>query len=114
MSTTRAMACGRRMGRRLRISAITPPNRNITTQLFAVATRGEAQPRQLTHYEGANGGPPQWSPDGKSIAFLRGGPIQYWQYQENRLAVVAADGSGHAKVVAAKLDRPVSDPQWTS
>jgi len=90
------------------------PDRNITTQLFAVATSGEAQPRQLTHYEGANGGPPQWSPDGKSIAFLRGGPIQYWQYQENRLAVVAADGSGHAKVVAAKLDRPVSDPQWTS
>ena len=89
------------------------PDRNITMQLFVVATSGEAQPQQLTHYEGANGGPPEWSPDGKEIGFLRGGPIQYWQQQENRLAVIAADG-GHARVVAAKLDRPVSDPQWAS
>ena len=92
---------------------IAEPDRNITMQLFVVATSGEAQPQQLTHYEGANGGPPEWSPDGKEIGFLRGGPIQYWQQQENRLAVIAADG-GHARVVAAKLDRPVSDPQWAS
>src|SRR6185312_6504769 len=90
------------------------PNRNLTTQLFVVAASGETRPQQLTHYEGANGGPPEWSPDGKEIAFLRGGPTRYWQYQENRLAVIAADGSGHAKVVTAKFDRPVSDPQWTS
>jgi dipeptidyl aminopeptidase/acylaminoacyl peptidase len=90
------------------------PDRTIATQVFVVAANGDAQPQQLTHYEGANGGPPQWSPDGKEIAFLRGGPVRYWQYQENQLAVIAADGSGHAKVLTAKFDRPVSDPQWAS
>ena len=90
------------------------PERNITTEVFVVAAEAGSEPRQLTNYTGADVGPPQWSPDGREIAFLRGGDVKYWQYQENRLAVIAADGSGHAKVVTANFDRPISDPQWTS
>lgn len=89
------------------------PDRNITTQVFVVAAKAASEPRQLTHYMGVNAGPLEWSPDGREIAFLRGGELKYWQYQENRLAVIAADGSTHAKVVTAKLDRPISDPHWT-
>jgi dipeptidyl aminopeptidase/acylaminoacyl peptidase len=89
------------------------PDRNITTDVFVVAAKAGSDPRQLTHYMGADVGPPAWSPDGKEIAFLRGGHLKYWQYQENRLAVIAADGSGHAKVVTANFDRPIDDPQWT-
>jgi dipeptidyl aminopeptidase/acylaminoacyl peptidase len=90
------------------------PERDITTEVFVVAATAGSEPRQLTHYRGADVGPPQWSPDGREIAFLRGGDVKYWQYQENRLAIVAADGSGQAKVVTVKFDRPISDPQWTS
>jgi len=90
------------------------PERNITTDVFVVSSKGGSEPRQLTHYPGADVGPPEWSPDGKEIAFLRGGDVKYWQYQENRLAVIAADGSGRAKVMTANFDRPISDPQWTA
>ena len=88
--------------------------RNITTNVFVVTAQAGSGPRQLTHYTGADVGPPQWSPDGRELAFLRGGDVKYWQYQENRLAVVAADGRGHTKVVTADFDRPISDPRWTS
>jgi dipeptidyl aminopeptidase/acylaminoacyl peptidase len=89
------------------------PERNINTDVFVVSAQGGSEPKQLTHYSGADTGPLAWSPDGKWIAFLRGGHVQHWQYQENRLAVIAADGSGHAKVVTAAFDRPIHDPQWT-
>ncbi len=89
------------------------PGRNINTDVFVVAATPGARPRRLTHYTGLDTGPLAWSPDGRDIAFLRGGHVKYWQYQENRLAVIAADGSGHAKVVTAGFDRPIHEPQWT-
>lgn len=87
--------------------------RNINTDVFVVAAKAGSEPRQLTHYTGADAGTPAWSPDGKEIAFLRGGPVKYWQYQEDRLAVIPADGSAHATVVTANFDRPIGAPQWT-
>ena len=89
------------------------PERDIDANVFVVAAKSGAEPRQLTHYTGEDAGPLVWSPNGKEIAFLRGGHLKYWQYQEDRLAVIAADGSGHAKVVTANFDRPIDDPQWT-
>ncbi len=89
------------------------PDRNINTDVFVVAAKAGSEPKQLTHYTGADVGPLAWSPNGKWIAFLRGGHVKYWQYQEDRLAVVAADGSGHARELTAAFDRPIHDPQWT-
>jgi dipeptidyl aminopeptidase/acylaminoacyl peptidase len=88
------------------------PERDINTDVFVVAAKSGSEPRQLTRYTGADVGPLAWSPDGKEIAFLRGGHVKYWQYQEDRLGVIPADGSGHATVVTANFDRPVRDPQW--
>ncbi len=89
------------------------PERNINTDVFVTAANAGSEPRRLTHYTGADVGPLAWSPDGKKIAFLRGGHVKYWQYQENRLAVIAADGSGRTTVVTANFDRPIHEPQWT-
>ena len=89
------------------------PERNLNTDVFVAAAKAGSEPRQLTHYTGADLGPLAWSPDGKEIAFLRGGDVKYWQYQENRLAVIAADGGGRATVLTANFDRPIRDPQWT-
>ncbi|MDE3156622.1 MAG: S9 family peptidase [Acidobacteriota bacterium] len=88
------------------------PERNVNTDLFVVAAKAGSEPRQLTHDTSADVGPLAWSPNGKEIAFLRSGHVKYWQYQENHLAVIAADGSGHATVVTAKFDRPIGAPQW--
>ena len=89
------------------------PERDINTDVFVAAAVGGSQPRQLTRYTGTDEGPLAWSPNGKEIAFLRGGHVRYWQYQEDRLAVIAADGGSHAKVVTANFDRPIAEPQWT-
>lgn len=90
------------------------PERNINTDVFVVSAQAGSKPRQLTHYTGADVGPLAWSPNGQEIAFLRGGHTKYWQYQENRLAVVPATGKSQARVVTAAFDRPIHDPQWTA
>jgi len=90
------------------------PDRSINTDVFVVDARPNSTPRQLTHYDGPDEGHIQWSPDGKWIAFLRGSPLKLWQYSEDQLGVVAADGSSPARIVTAKLDRAVSRPLWSS
>lgn len=90
------------------------PDRNIDTDVFVVAAKPGSEPRQLTHFTGADDGPLSWSPDGKLIAFLRGGHVKYWQYQEAHLGVIAADGSSPARILTAKFDRPIDAPQFSA
>lgn len=49
-----------------------------------------------------------WSPDGKQLAFLRGGRVKYRGYDSAQIAVISADG-GEACFLAAELDRSASD-----
>ena len=89
------------------------PDRSINTDVWVVDAKPHSTPRQLTHYDGPDGGRIAWSPDGKWIAFLRGDPLKLWQYSEDKLGVVPADGSAPARIVTASLDRAVSGPQWS-
>src|SRR4029079_11747950 len=56
----------------------------------------------------------EFSPDGKSIAFLEGDDKKYGAYGMEHLAIVAADGATPQRRVAASeaLDRGISQPRW--
>ena len=89
------------------------PDRSINTDVFVVDAKPNSTPKQLTHYDGPDDGRIAWSPDGKSIAFLRGDPLKLWQYSENKLGIVAADGSSEARVLTANFDRAVMGPVFS-
>ena len=77
-----------------------------------------ATPRQLTTFEGPDDDPdyesrPAWSPDGRSIAYLQGGPLKLIYYAVQKLAVVPA-GGGAPRILTATLDRSVASPAWSA
>src|SRR5262249_17514609 len=86
-------------------------------QLFAIEARSGATPRALTHDEFANN-PPEahsplaWSPDGRWIAYVQGGPDKMIYYGLNKLAVVPAAG-GAPRIVTAGTDLNALNPQFT-
>jgi dipeptidyl aminopeptidase/acylaminoacyl peptidase len=86
--------------------------------VFAVDTQPGATAAQLTTWAGPDN-PPEagrlaWSPDGNSIAYVRGSADpQLFAYDELQLAVVSASG-GEPRVLTAALDRAVSQPQWSA
>jgi dipeptidyl aminopeptidase/acylaminoacyl peptidase len=91
----------------------TDPDKENNSDIYVVEARVTAQPRQLTKFEGPDGGRPAWSPDGKTIAYLQGSEPKFAAYGLNKLAVVPVDG-GDARVLTASLDRPVGSPVWTA
>jgi dipeptidyl aminopeptidase/acylaminoacyl peptidase len=81
--------------------------------VYVIEARAGATPLRLTDYEGDDGGRPAWSPDGKTLVFLRGDSAKYSAYDQNRLAVVPADGSAPARLVPTTIDRPLRAPAFT-
>ena len=89
------------------------PDRSNNSDVFVVEARVGGAPRQLTTFDGPDGCPCAFSPDGSSIAYLRGGDPKYSAYNEERLAIVPASG-GTPRILTDALDRPVSSPQFTA
>ncbi len=83
-----------------------------------IEARSGASPRALTHDEFANN-PPElgsglaWSPDGRWIAFVQGGPDKMIYYGLNKLAVVPSAG-GPTRIVTSGVDLNVLNPQFTA
>jgi dipeptidyl aminopeptidase/acylaminoacyl peptidase len=88
------------------------PDRTDNWDLFVVEARAGASPRQLTTFEGPDmdpswgSRPPAWSPDGKYLAYVQGGPLKLIYYAGQKLAVVPAAG-GPARLVTPAQDRNV-------
>ncbi|HJZ75376.1 MAG TPA: S9 family peptidase [Vicinamibacterales bacterium] len=91
------------------------PDREPSSELFVVDATPGATEKALSPETSRGGrGKPEWSPDGKRIAFLEGDEKKYGAYGMEHLTIVAADGSAPPKRVASSeaLDRGVSQPRW--
>lgn len=88
------------------------PDRNENTDIYVMEAVPGAPVTKLTTWNGADH-EPQWSPDGKRIAYLSSSSDEnFTMYGEDHLAVVLKDGSGQ-QVLSKNIDRPLSNPRWS-
>jgi dipeptidyl aminopeptidase/acylaminoacyl peptidase len=88
------------------------PDRNSNNDIWIIDAHAGANAKQLTTWKG-NDNSPQWSPDGKSIAYLRSTSDEnYIMYDQPVLCVSDVDG-GQLKLLSKSLDRPVSGARWS-
>ena len=95
------------------------PDRTYNSDVWVVPAAGGPQaPTRLTTFAGADNdidyeSYPAWSPDGRSIAYFQGGPIELFSYGTRHLAVVPASG-GETRILTPSLDRNVTNPIWSA
>jgi dipeptidyl aminopeptidase/acylaminoacyl peptidase len=92
------------------------PDRDPSAQLYvADATAGATEKLLTTADNRGNRTRPEWSPDGKWLAFMEGDEKKFGAYGQEHLSMVASDGSAPAARVAASeaLDRSISAPRWS-
>ena len=93
------------------------PDRNSRFTLFVAAPEPGAAVRTLTEFQGDGGDSywmvkPQWSPDGKRIAYIAGGDPKLIYYATFGAWVVDAAG-GTPRKLLPDLDRNLMKPRWT-
>ena len=86
------------------------PDRNENNDIWLIDTAKTAMPTRLTTWTGGDSDP-QWSPDGKSIAYVRTTSSAVFEmYDQTGLCLINAAG-GEPKLLSS-IDRPVSSPRW--
>ncbi|MEO7766876.1 MAG: S9 family peptidase, partial [Ferruginibacter sp.] len=87
------------------------PDKNENEDIWVMEVSAGAAIKQLTYWLGADRNP-QWSPDGKWIAYNSSSSnLSFTMYGQNTLSLVPA-GGGTARSLIASLDRPVSNTRW--
>lgn len=92
------------------------PDREPSGQIFTAEARPGASIREVTPAASRAGrGRPEWSPDGKWIAFLEGEDKKFGAYSMDHLVLVPSDGSAApARLKSVEdLDRGVSAPRFS-
>ncbi len=87
------------------------PDRHTNSDIYVIEAAEGATPRQVTTWEGTDS-KPVFSPDGKTIAYLQGGPARYSDYDPADLATISVDGSNHT-LVKPDLDSHIGSPNWS-
>ncbi|MGA2260322.1 MAG: S9 family peptidase [Acidobacteriota bacterium] len=93
------------------------PDREPSGQIFVAEAKPGSAIKQVTPPTSRVGrSRPDWSPDGKMIAFLEGDEKKYDAYSMEHLALVASDGSAAPTRIKAMedLDRGVSSPNFST
>ena len=93
------------------------PDRDPAAQLFVAEAKPGATEKALTpETVRVNRSRPEWSPDGKWIAFIEGDEKKYGAYNIDHLGIVAADGSSAPTrfKAAEDLDRGVGAPRFSA
>ncbi|WP_151088121.1 S9 family peptidase [Hymenobacter baengnokdamensis] len=94
------------------------PDRHDNYDLFLIDAQPGATARPLLTTDVPESAPnygsrPAWSPDGRRIAFVQGGPKEQLVYALHQLMVVEVAG-GPARALTAGLDRNTTHPQWSA
>jgi dipeptidyl aminopeptidase/acylaminoacyl peptidase len=87
------------------------PDRHRNSDIYVIAATEGAEARQVTTWEGPDSNP-VFSPDGRQIAYLQGGPPKYSGYDPRQLAVISVAG-GEPLLPTSELDRNMSSPRWS-
>jgi dipeptidyl aminopeptidase/acylaminoacyl peptidase len=87
------------------------PDRHNNSDIYVIEASEGAIPRQLTTWEGGDSNP-VFSPDGRRIAYLQGGPPKYSSYDPSQLAVISVEG-GTPALPSSELNRYISSPRWS-
>jgi dipeptidyl aminopeptidase/acylaminoacyl peptidase len=88
------------------------PDKNQNSDIYVMDAKPGAPMSQLTSWTGADNAP-QWSPDGKWIAYTRSSSnADYFMYDQPVICIVAAQG-GEPRLISKGLDRPALNPRWT-
>jgi dipeptidyl aminopeptidase/acylaminoacyl peptidase len=94
------------------------PDRDSEFGLYAIAPTSGSIPRLITKFRGEAGdsewsGAPQWSPNGRELAYITAGDPKLVFYSTHHLAIVPAAG-GTARIVTSAIDRNVMSPRWSA
>lgn len=88
------------------------PDKNRNDDIYVIETKKGAVMRQLTTWKGTDASP-QWSPDGKTIAYTRSSSEDAFNmYDQSVLCTINVAG-GEPRLWTVALDRPVSTPRFT-
>jgi dipeptidyl aminopeptidase/acylaminoacyl peptidase len=76
-----------------------------------VANLATGDIKQISHRPGTSG-TPNYSPDGRYIAFMSADSVDHSAWAETKLWLMNADGS-NAHLISGTLDRPISGVTWS-
>lgn len=89
------------------------PDKNENSDIYVMDAKPGAEMKKLTTWTGEDNNP-QWSPDGKYIAYLQSSSNEaFTMYGEPILAVISKDG-GEPNLLSKAVDRPVRNPRWSN